>query len=354
MKLSHSQYLSFIDKLYGNFQFSKSGIKKLPKGQIEYHKKNFSKFFDINVNGFKNLNILETGAGPGVHASILAMMGANVFALDASKTNIKKIQNLKNLYKLENLNFRKFDLTKQYNVKEKYDLISCHNWVQHTPNPYSVILKLNKNLKNKGKFYISCYHGNTFRFFISQISRSILKKSDLNTALKKSIFRFTGNFEKYGDVDIICLENLFDDFFTPYCVTTTYKKLTQDMKSIGYSVLKKGKDTDQIELIDNQVLRCSFIKNLKSSNYKFNNFTKPFNEFEKSRIKIKNKCSYLAKKIILKFRNSDINTRLDICFSLYEIRALHHNEKNEQKYFHLYQYLESIYYGDNTNLLLKR
>ena len=32
----------------------------------------------------------------------------------------------------------------------------------------------------------------------------------------------------------------------------TYKKLTQDMKSIGYSVLKKGKDTDQIELIDNQ------------------------------------------------------------------------------------------------------
>ena len=56
MKLSHSQYLSFIDKLYGNFQFSKSGIK-LPKGQINYHKKNFSKFFDINVNGFKNLNV---------------------------------------------------------------------------------------------------------------------------------------------------------------------------------------------------------------------------------------------------------------------------------------------------------
>ena len=52
------------------------------------------------------------------------MMGANVFALDASKTNIKKIKNLKKLYKLENLNFRKFDLTKQYNVKEKYDLIS--------------------------------------------------------------------------------------------------------------------------------------------------------------------------------------------------------------------------------------
>ena len=107
MKLSHSQYLSFIDKLYGNFQFSKSGIKKLPKGQINYHKKNFSKFFDINSNNFKSLNVLETGAGPGVHASILAMMGANVLALDASRTKYKKIHNLKNLYKLGNLSFRK-------------------------------------------------------------------------------------------------------------------------------------------------------------------------------------------------------------------------------------------------------
>ncbi len=354
MKLSHSQYLSFIDKLYGNFQFSKSGIKKLPKGQINYHKKNFSKFFDINSNNFKNLNVLETGAGPGVHASILAMMGANVLALDASRTNIKKIHNLKNLYKLGNLSFRKFDLTKQYNVKEKFDLISCHNWVQHTPNPYSVILKLNKNLKDKGKFYISCYHGNTFRFFVSQISRSILKKSDLNTALKKSIYRFTDNFKKYGDVDIICLENLFDDFFTPYCVTTTYKKLTQDMKSIGYKVLKKGKENNQIELIDNQVLRCSFIKNSKIANHKFNNFTRPINEFEKSKINIKNKCSDLAKKVILKFSKSDINTRLDICFSLYEIRALHHKEKNDQRYFHLFEYLKSIYYDDNARLLLDR
>ena len=46
------------------FSILKIRYKKLPKGQIEYHKKNFSKFFDINVNSFKNLNILETGAGP--------------------------------------------------------------------------------------------------------------------------------------------------------------------------------------------------------------------------------------------------------------------------------------------------
>ena len=67
------------------------------------------------------------------------------------------------------------------------------------------------------------------------------------------------------------------------------------MKSIGYS-LKKGKENNQIELIDNQVLRCSFIKNSKIANHKFNNFTRPINEFEKSKINIKNKCSDLARK----------------------------------------------------------
>ena len=90
-------YYTYLDNVY-YWQF-KNSVKKLPLGQINYHKK-FLKYFDENIEDFKRLNILETGAGPGVHAAILCLMNANVTAADILRSNIKKILRLKKFINL--------------------------------------------------------------------------------------------------------------------------------------------------------------------------------------------------------------------------------------------------------------
>ena len=71
--------------------------RSIPKGQILYHKKNFSKYFGLPIKDFKTKRILETGAGPGVHATILALMGSEVHASDILISNIIKMKILKKL-----------------------------------------------------------------------------------------------------------------------------------------------------------------------------------------------------------------------------------------------------------------
>ena len=159
-----SNYYNYLDKVY-SWQFRNS-VKKLPLGQINYHKKNYLRYFDENNKNFKRLKILETGAGPGVHAIILCLMGANVTAADILKSNIKKIKKLKMIYGFDDLEIKQHDFRNKFKNIKIYDIISCHNWIQHTPNPSLVLKNLVRYNKINSKIYISCYHSKTFRFFI--------------------------------------------------------------------------------------------------------------------------------------------------------------------------------------------
>ena len=94
------KYYNQLNKVY-SLQFAKTREfwkkKSIPKRQIEYHKKNFSKYFDLPIEEFKGKKILETGAGPGLHAAILALMGSNVYAADKLKSNVIKMKKIKKL-----------------------------------------------------------------------------------------------------------------------------------------------------------------------------------------------------------------------------------------------------------------
>ena len=45
--------------------------------------------------------------------------------------------------------------------KEKFKFISCHNWIQHTPNPSKTLFNITQNLEKGGKIYISCFYFKT-------------------------------------------------------------------------------------------------------------------------------------------------------------------------------------------------
>ena len=355
MKINHSQYIKFIDELYGQFQFKTSGKFHIPKGQIEYHKKNFSTYFNLKQKNFINKRFLETGAGPGIHATILAMMGAEVKALDLSKTNISKINNLKKIYNLSNLNAELYDLTNQYDLSKKYDFISCHNWVQHTPYPGEVIKKLSNNLNVDGIFYISCYHSSTFRFIIAQTARKLLTYKDFEKTKEILRYKLPFSFDKYKNNDDICIENLFDDFFTPYCITINYKNLINGMKKIGYECISKVPKFKNIHLNDNVFLRASFkkIKNINNNKVDIS-FKKEIDELNlKNNHKIKETIKLLNKAIKTLNNTNQVNKVL-FCASLYEIRAEYSNQSNFSKYHILNEYCKRIIAGNLDNLTLDR
>ena len=242
----------FTVRLYGKDQFKYSiDTLKLPDGFVKYHKNNFCKYFKIPEEGFSGLRVLDTGCGPGKHAVVLALMGAKVTGVDLSEENIQRGEKLKEFYKLDNLNFVKVDLMNPFDGYGEFDLISAHNWIQHTENPSIVLKNLISVLKMGGRLYLSTYHANTFRFFIAQIARNLLKKDhyDLMKTLVK--FHYPTGFREFNNPDDICMETIFDDFFVPYCHATTYDIVLEDAKKLGCIAITQRPELKEIYDIEN-------------------------------------------------------------------------------------------------------
>lgn len=91
--------VKFTTRLYGKDHFRHSiDNPVLPEGFIAYHKSNFSKYFGLSEAEFKGKKILETGCGPGKHAVVLALMGAEVTAVDLTPENIERGEKLREYY----------------------------------------------------------------------------------------------------------------------------------------------------------------------------------------------------------------------------------------------------------------
>ena len=337
--MKKKKYLKVLNDVY-SFQFNFK-VKKLPLGQIKYHKKNFSKFFNLKIKDFKHKEILDTGAGSGQHTSILSLMGAYVFATDVLKSNINKIKKFRKIYKFKNLKIFQHDYTRKLRSKKKFKLISCHNWIQHTPNPSKTLFNIIQNLENGGRIYISCYHANTFRFFITQISRKILDSSHFKL-LKKRVHKvFKKGFKIYRNPDNIVLPNITDDFFTPYLVTTTYSDVLKLAKKLRLKAYTKIPRIKNIEALDNLPLRVGLkkigkVKRLMANKY----FNKSIDEFSNHKNKMLKDISKKSKKIIKLFKNKDANKKIDFCLGLYKIRAKTSNYKNFNKYNLLDKYFD--------------
>jgi 2-polyprenyl-3-methyl-5-hydroxy-6-metoxy-1,4-benzoquinol methylase len=344
-KMKYSENNEFTKLLYGRNQFQYSVDKiELPVGFIKYHKTNFSNYFKIKKSNFKGRKILETGCGPGKHAVVLSLMGANVTAVDLSLDNIQKGEKLKKFYNLSNLSFIQHDLMKPLDYKNKFDLISSHNWIQHTENPSTVLKNLVSGLKEGGRLYISTYHANTFRFFITQIARTMLKREYYELMYNLVKFHFPTGFKEFNNPDDICLENIFDDFFVPYCHTTTYDIVINDAKKLGLVPITEIPDLKQLYSLDNIPLRIGLEKKeYKDFTKRRFKFTKPVDEFAA------NLPFFISESIKLSKKTSKYLNKLDdayincsFCLGLYRIRAQTCKMDNpKEKHQILQQYLEA-------------
>lgn len=335
--------LEFTAKLYGQGQFVHSvDNPQLPDGFINYHKANFAKYFVTPEEKFIGLTILETGCGPGKHAVVLALMGADVTAMDLSADNIERGKKLKEFYRLDNLDFSQQDLMRPIENQGPFDCVSAHNWMQHAENPAVVFSHLVDVLKPGGRIYFSLYHGQTFRFFITQIARRVLQRSHYDLMRELVIFYFPAGLREFNNPDDIYLENIFDDFFVPYCHTTTYETIIAQARNFGCRPITPVPDLDNIYDLDNTPLRIGFEKYEKTAAGLPLIYTQPVDEF-------KGPCpSYMQDTVKLaetaiEYLNTLNNPYMtcSFCLGLYRLRAMTSLREQAEKRHQLLQgYLE--------------
>lgn len=190
---------------------------------------------NIDRKNIKNLEILDLGCGGGLTSEPLSRLGGKVTGIDFVKKNIEiakkhaKISDLKIDYIHE-------DLETMF-LKKKYDVILILEVLEHLDDWESILKKIKKNLKPRGKIIISTINktlmSKIFAIFIAEnILNWVPKKThdykklislkDLKIALKKNNFHLanlkgmnfnplTGEWklnERYFEINFICTAQL--------------------------------------------------------------------------------------------------------------------------------------------------
>ena len=106
----------------------------------------------------KNLDVLDLGCGGGLVSESLCRLGANVTAIDFVKNNIDAAKHHSNNNKLK-INYECANIEK-LEIKNKYDLIIMYEILEHLDDWETFLLKISKNLKEKGILVISTINRN--------------------------------------------------------------------------------------------------------------------------------------------------------------------------------------------------
>lgn len=338
-----------------SFQF-RNRVSKLPVGQINYHKRNYIKYFKEDISKIKNKKFLETGAGSGIHTTILSLITNKnkniIHSMDLLPSNIKKINRFKKLYKLKNVKIYQHNLLNKLKTKIFYDFACCHNWVQHTPKPEKCLKNIFDRIKVGGKFYISTYHENFFRFTIAFIARQIIKnrnkKKLIQHLIKNKDVIFDKDLSHYKNRDDIVFENLTDDFTTPYLFMTNYKRLGKSISCHGFKLITKKPKLGTVNFKDSHYMKMGFIK---IKNYK-NKIKKCFINIDTEYKIMKSNKKYndiynITMMLAKKFKYINYNSLSKFLLELYLFRARTNKSKSKVKIEKLRTFLKE--YSHNFN-----
>ena len=108
------------------------------------------------LNKFDFSKVIELGCGTGKNTTFLLKKADEIIGLDFSQEMLNRA---KAKIKDERVEFRKADLTAEWNIENNYaDLITCSLVLEHIEKLNFVFNQANKKLKNGGLFFISELH----------------------------------------------------------------------------------------------------------------------------------------------------------------------------------------------------
>ena len=122
-------------------------------------------YISSKVN-LKNKKILDVGCGGGILAESLALKGANVKGIDLADgpLEVAKIREQKrNL----GITYEKIETSKLIKKKEKFDVITCLEMLEHVPDPEKTVKECSELLNNNGDIFFSTINRNLKAFTLA-------------------------------------------------------------------------------------------------------------------------------------------------------------------------------------------
>lgn len=127
----------------------------------------------INLSGKK---VLDIGCGGGILSESLAKAGAKVTAIDQGE-NVIKIAKLHMLESNLDINYKQLNIEDYFSInKEKFDVITCLEMLEHVPDPSSIINKCAALLKPEGTIFFSTINRNPKSFLFAIVGAEYILK----------------------------------------------------------------------------------------------------------------------------------------------------------------------------------
>ncbi|MCV2508660.1 MAG: bifunctional 2-polyprenyl-6-hydroxyphenol methylase/3-demethylubiquinol 3-O-methyltransferase UbiG [Candidatus Lightella neohaematopini] len=128
-----------------------------------------------NVGDLNNKNILDVGCGGGILSESMALEGANVTGIDISSKLINIAKSHMDINKLK-INYIQQTIEEHTNYhKNKYDIITCMEVLEHINQPIKLINQCSKLVKPGGKVFFSTINRNLKSWlFVILIAENIL------------------------------------------------------------------------------------------------------------------------------------------------------------------------------------
>ena len=156
-------------------------------------------YISSKVN-LKNKKILDVGCGGGILSESLALKGAKVKGIDLAEgpLSVAKIREQKrNL----GITYEKIETSKLIKKKEKFDVITCLEMLEHVPDPEKTVKECSELLNDNGDIFFSTINRNLKAFTLAILGaeyilnilpkgthdyEKLIKPSELLTYINKS------------------------------------------------------------------------------------------------------------------------------------------------------------------------
>tara|TARA_Y100001980_G_C14474012_1_gene253674 strand:- start:34 stop:726 length:693 start_codon:yes stop_codon:yes gene_type:complete len=156
-------------------------------------------YISSKVN-LKNKKILDVGCGGGILSESLALRGAKVKGIDLAEgpLSVAKIREQKrNL----GITYEKIETSKLIKKKEKFDVITCLEMLEHVPDPEKTVKECSELLNDNGDIFFSTINRNLKAFTLAILGaeyilnilpkgthdyEKLIKPSELLTYINKS------------------------------------------------------------------------------------------------------------------------------------------------------------------------
>jgi 2-polyprenyl-6-hydroxyphenyl methylase / 3-demethylubiquinone-9 3-methyltransferase len=124
----------------------------------------------------KGKKLLDVGCGGGILSESMAKEGAHVTAIDQGEKVIK-IAQLHNLESKLDIDYKQLNIEDFCkNNKNKFDVITCLEMLEHVPNPASIVMTCSSLLKPNGKIFFSTINRNAKSFLFAIIGAEYILK----------------------------------------------------------------------------------------------------------------------------------------------------------------------------------